>query len=172
MRQNSLVKKTISLILRKLPNADFWVVGLGTTGNFSGYARDERTHIINDSVERDWCSVYAHSHIVIGVHGSNMLLPTAHAAGCVEILPEDRYGNIVQDISVRYPDRRQIYFYRFADQFAGAKTVANKAFSIIDNFDIFYRNMCANIYQTGKSPHEQSPSFSTIFEPIVDDARR
>ncbi len=152
MQQNSLVKKTISLILKKLPNANFYIAGLGTTGNFKGYARDERKQVINDSIEKDWCRIYAQSHVVIGVHGSNMLLPTAHAAGCVEILPEDRYGNIVQDISVRYADRKQLYLYRFADQYAGPKTVATKVISIIENFEIFEKNMCHNVYRSEQEP--------------------
>jgi hypothetical protein len=146
MRQNELVRKTIRLILRKFPDASFFIVGLGTTGNFKSNTHDERKNMINDSVERDWCRIYARSHVVIGVHGSNMLLPTAHAAGCVEILPEDRYGNIVQDISVRYADRNQLYFYRFADLYSSAKTVANKAISVVENFEVFEKNMCSNIY--------------------------
>jgi len=98
-----------------------------------------------------------------------MLFPTAHAAGCVEILPEDRYGNIIQDISVRYADRKQLYFYRFADQYSGPKTVANKAISIIENFDVFDKNMCRNIYA---SPQETSSAGATIFTPSIDDAYR
>ncbi|MBI1767577.1 MAG: hypothetical protein HYR67_04290 [Bacteroidetes bacterium] len=152
MRQNKLVKKTLSLILEKLPGANFYIVGLGAAGNFKGRARDERKRSIDDSVERDWCRIYAQSHVVIGVHGSNMLLPTAHAAGCVEILPEDRYGNIVQDISVRYADRKQLYFYRFADQYAHPKTVANKVISIIENFELFEKNMSRNVYPAKQEP--------------------
>jgi len=88
IRQNALIKKTISFVRKKFPDARFFVVGLGTTGGFRRHTRDERKNTVNDSVERDWCSNYARSHVVIGVHGSNMLLPTAHAAACVEILPD------------------------------------------------------------------------------------
>jgi hypothetical protein len=154
LRQNELVRKTIALIKSKLPDANFNIIGLGTTGNFSDYAEDERMNVVNDLVEHDWCKIYAKSHVVIGVHGSNMLLPTAHAAGCVEILPEDRYGNMVQDISVKYTDRKQLYFYRFADQYSSPKKVANKAISIIENFAVFETNMCSNIYSEEK-PHSE-----------------
>jgi len=47
--------------------------------------------------------------LVIGVHGSNMLF-TYHMQPVVLNSSEDRYGNIVQDISVRYPDRRQLIY--------------------------------------------------------------
>ncbi len=147
LRQNTLVMRTISFIQKKIPDAKFHAVGLGTTGNFKGYAHDDRKSVINDTVERDWCKIYGRSHVVVGVHGSNMLLPTAHAAGCVEILPEDRFGNMVQDISVRYSDRKQLYFYRFAEQYASPRTVANKVISMVENFEIFERNMSTNVYQ-------------------------
>jgi hypothetical protein len=126
------------------------------TGNFKGYALDERRKDMSVSVEKDWCRIYAQSHVVVGVHGSNMLLPTAFAAGCVEILPQERYGNIVQDISVRYPDRRQLYFYRFVDQYASPKSVAGKVVAMIDDYDVYYKNMCRNLYHENE-PDDLSP---------------
>src|SRR5258706_13914653 len=42
MRQNELVRKTILFIRKKMPDANFCVVGLGTTGSFVGHALDER----------------------------------------------------------------------------------------------------------------------------------
>jgi len=172
MRQNNLIKRTISIIRKQLPETSFLVAGMGTTGNFYGYALDKRKDVIDEVVEKDWCKIYARSQIVAGVHGSNMLLPTAHAAGCVEILPEDRYGNIIQDISVRYADRRQLYFYRFADQYASPKTIARKVISMLSNYRVFHKNMCANIYQADAKPREHSTMYTTIFAPFADDANR
>jgi hypothetical protein len=149
--QNNLVKKTIRRIRLQLKEVDFFIVGLGGTGNFRGYAIDQRTTTINTSTEKEWCHIYAQSHVVIGVHGSNMLLPTALAAGCVEILPDERHPNLVQDISVRYNDRKQLFFYRFADEHATTKSVADKAIAIIRDFADFDRNMCRNIYPPQKS---------------------
>jgi hypothetical protein len=155
-RQNQLIKKTIRLIRKDLPEAEFYVVGLGKTGSFSGYATDHRQREVNSLVETAWCEVYAKSHVVVGVHGSNMLLPTALAAGCVEILPEDRYGNMVQDLSVRYSDRLQLFFYRFADQFACPKSVVGKVVAMIRDYELFRKNMCSH------------PPM--IILPVVDDA--
>jgi hypothetical protein len=145
-RQNGLIKKTIKLIERELTDVNFFLVGLGQTGMFDSRITDARRSQVNDIVEREWCEVYAKSHVVIGIHGSNMLLPTALAAGCVEVLPEDRYGNMIQDISVRYDDRRQLFFYRFVDQFARPRSLANKAIAIIRDYKIFQANMCRNRY--------------------------
>lgn len=156
-RQNSLVKRTIKAIRRKLPQANFKIAGLGTTGNFSRYALDERRKDMSAAAEKDWCRIYARSHVVVGVHGSNMLLPTAFAAGCVEILPKERYVNIVQDISVRYPDRRQLFFYRFVDQYSRPGSVASKVVAIIDDYDPYYDNMCCNLYRVEDHIRDLSP---------------
>jgi hypothetical protein len=145
-RQNNLVKKAISHIRRQLPNSEFYVAGLGNTGSFQGYAHDERSVSVDTGREFSWCELYARSHVVIGVHGSNMLLPTAMAGGCVEILPQDRYGNMIQDISVRYGDRRQLFFYRFADQYASAQSVASKVIGIIRDYPQFEKDMCLHLY--------------------------
>jgi hypothetical protein len=145
-RQNRLVKQTIKHIKKKLGEADLYIVGLGRTGTFNGYGVDERRAKIDASVETAWCGMYAKSHVVVGIHGSNMLLPTALAAGCVEILPQERYGNMVQDISVRYNDRRQLFFYRFADQFASPRSVAEKVVGIVEHYDAYHKNMCRNLY--------------------------
>jgi len=145
-RQNRLVKKTIRVIRKQLPETSFHIVGLGRTGKFIGYASDERKWKLNPIIERAWCNTYAKSHVVIGIHGSNMLLPTALAAGCVEILPEDRYGNMIQDISVRYNNRLQLFFYRFVDQYVHPKSVASKAIAMINDYEGYNKNMCRYIH--------------------------
>lgn len=146
-RQDVLVRRTIELIRRELPNAEFCVTGVGNGGSLAKWARDKRTTRMNREVEQEWCRTYAMSHVVIGVHGSNMLLPTAHAAGCVEVLMEERNRNIVQDISVRYNDRRQLFFYRFVDQFVAPRSVAAKAVAIYKNYENCFRNMVLNLYR-------------------------
>jgi hypothetical protein len=146
-RQNQLVKRAMRKIKKRVEEVDFYVVGVGRYGSFDRYVVDKRENKIDDSVEMGWCRIYAKSHVVVGVHGSNMLLPTALAAGCVEVLPQERYGNMVQDITVRYVDRRQLFFYRFADQYSGAASVADKAVAMIRHYDSFYRNMCVNLYR-------------------------
>lgn len=147
LRQNQNIKAVIRKIKKHVQEANFNIIGQGCMGSFEGYANDKRVERMEAEVETQWCKIYSKSHVVIGVHGSNMILPTALAAGCVEILPEDRYGNIVQDITVRYSDRRQLFFYRFVEQFANPKLVANMATSIILDYDLYYQNMCLNSYK-------------------------
>jgi hypothetical protein len=147
MLQDALVRNTIRHIRRELPQATFNVVGLGEPGGTPSGVNDLRSMRMNTDLERDWCRAYARSHAVIGVHGSNMLLPTAHAAGCIEILPHDRHGNMVQDIVVRYRDRMQLFLIRMLDEHASPADVARHAVSMYGAMDNYRTNMCMNIHQ-------------------------
>lgn len=142
--QDRLIRRSIKRIRKALPEARFSIVGLAQGGGLADVANDLRTKAINDAVEHSWIQAYAESQIVVGVHGSNMLLPTAHAAACIEILPYDRYGNIVQDISVRRHDRLQLFLYRFVDEFASPSAIAAQAVAMFTEFDNYHRNNCIN----------------------------
>lgn len=161
-QQERLVGRAIGHIRKKLPEARFFITGFGTSKDFEGLVTDARSMTVNEEKELEWCRIYSHSHVVVGFHGSNMLLPTAFSAGCVEILPEDRYGNILQDIAVRYSDRRQSFFYRFADQYSRPSSVAAKVVSMIRDYDDFNKNMCRN--QEGAQKHNEA-SEADVFVP-------
>lgn len=147
LRQNQLVRKTIANLKESLQGVTINIVGLGKHGKFPNDVNDQRTVSVTPTIERDWCRIYSQSHVVFGVHGSNLLLPSAHAAACVEVLPSDRYGNMVQDLSVRFTNRLQLFCYRFVDQYASPRSVAIKITSMIRDFSLFENNMCRNIYQ-------------------------
>jgi len=139
--QNELISKTCKQIINELPSVNFNVVGLGRGDKFKKYINDYRERNISKEVEIKWCKIYSKSHIVIGIHGSNMLLPTALAAGFIEILPKNRYGNIIQDIFLPYKKRELFYLGRFAREFATPDEIASQAISIIKHFVGFNKNM-------------------------------
>jgi hypothetical protein len=132
------------LIREQVPGVQFTVVGLDRPGGFEGMAEDLRTERMTVERELDWCRAYARSQVVVGVHGSNMLLPTAFAAGAVEILPTDRHGNIVQDIFVRYTDRMQLFLYRFVREHATPAEVADHCVAMLRDQGTYHRNMCVH----------------------------
>lgn len=138
--QDRMIKRSMRSIRLALPDASFAVVGLALPGGYGTLASDLRSRAMTDQKELEWVRAYAASQIVVGVHGSNMLLPTAHAGGCVEILPHDRSGNIVQDISVRWHDRMQLFLYRFVDEFASPKAVARHVTAMYTEFGNYHRN--------------------------------
>ncbi|MBP9159381.1 MAG: hypothetical protein LKM36_13220 [Flavobacteriales bacterium] len=144
--QDRMVASAIRKVRRQMPQARFTVVGLAKPGGMPEGVEDLRTMRMSLETELAWCRAYAKSQVAVGVHGSNMILPTAHAAGCVEILPYDRYGNIVQDISVRYDDRMQLFLYRFIDEFATPAAVSRHVISMYKDFDIYRLDNSVNIF--------------------------
>ncbi len=133
------IRRVISVakILRKIwPDLDFAVAGLGNTGRFPSWIQDLRTTTIDLSTEKLWCQRYADSHVFIGVHGSNMLLPSAQAGAMVNLVP-DRWGNLAQDTLLSARDGQDIMFrYRFIPVYATAKVVAEVVATILRSFPL------------------------------------
>ena len=116
--QGRLVSALAEELRREWPALDFAVAGLAQGADrrdLPAWVKDMRLPAADEDAERSWCARYAESHVVVGVHGSNMLLPTAHAGGLVELLGPERWGNFTQDILFREPDdcREVLFRYRF-----------------------------------------------------------
>lgn len=117
-RQHQLVSALAESLRHDLPALDFAVVGLNDNRRrapFPAWVTDLRRSVVDADAERQWCERYAASHVVVGVHGSNMLLPSAHAGSVVELIGIERWGNFTQDILFRnVEDCREVLFrYRF-----------------------------------------------------------
>lgn len=90
-----------------LKGARFTVAGVGRAGNFPSWIDDQRIEPpLAGEQEAQLCRVYSESRVAIGVHGSNMLLPSAHAGMVVDLMPRGRWGNMIQDILYHEPDPR------------------------------------------------------------------
>jgi hypothetical protein len=107
------VARVVSLaeaIRAVVPGLRFAVAGVAEPGALPEWIDDVRVTRPDEGQERKWCRLYAGSHVVVGVHGSNMLLPSAHAGGVVELMPDDRWGNLGQDILLRPGDLRETLY--------------------------------------------------------------
>jgi hypothetical protein len=116
--QHLLVSTLAKALRRDWPTLDFAVAGLSEAGRdepLPAWVKDLRRPSIDEAAERRWCERYAASHVVVGMHGSNMLLPSAHAGAVVELIGPERWGNFTQDILFRDSgDCRELLFrYRF-----------------------------------------------------------
>ena len=96
--QNLKIRRLFSLLKKRVPNATFTVVGFGTTTKFPSWIEDYRVDSFSDNQEKKACTIYSQSRIILGVHGSNMLLPSAHAGITIDLMPDNRWGNVAQDI--------------------------------------------------------------------------
>lgn len=101
-------------VLRKKlgPGYQYSVAGLGKSGKFPSFINDQRIKSFNDTSELQLCKVYSESIIVIGVHGSGMLLPSAHAGMTISLMPSKRWGNYAEDILFSEKDLRLAAFQK------------------------------------------------------------
>lgn len=99
----ALQRRKIVRVLERLraavPEATPTVAGIGRDGAFPSWIDDRRIDRPGDpEAERALCRTYAESRVVVGVHGSNMLLASGHAGMCIDLMPESRWPNIAQDV--------------------------------------------------------------------------
>ncbi|MCM2996625.1 hypothetical protein M3647_03990 [Paenibacillus cellulositrophicus] len=140
--QKSKVIRLFRRIKMKYPSLKFTVVGLGETGSFPDWIEDHRVGSFNEKSEKFTCQIYSQSFIVIGIHGSNMLLPSAHAGITVDLMPKDRWGNYAQDVLFQeFNNRLASYKYRFIPIEVKIKTIANIILSQLDGYEHFVTQM-------------------------------
>ncbi|MDN5203376.1 hypothetical protein QQ008_18460 [Fulvivirgaceae bacterium BMA10] len=138
-RQNGLINKTAKALKKRLKDVRLVATGLGRTGNLNSTIIDLRVDgLIDEHIEINWCTEYQKSHLVIGVHGSNMLIPTSLAAGFIEILPDFKIDNIIQDISLNHKSRYNLFLGRHLPESVGYKLVVKHAISMIKHFSSLY----------------------------------
>jgi hypothetical protein len=101
-------------LLKKRLNKEyeFTITGLGKFGRFPSYIDDQRIPIFNEESEKKLCQLYSQSVLVFGVHGSSMLLPSAHAGMTISLMPSKRWGNFAEDILFTENDPRLATFQR------------------------------------------------------------
>lgn len=136
-RQMQKFKSVANVLRKQYPTLNTKVVGLGRLIKAPSILTDKRTSFFTEEQELEQCGIYAQSHLVIGVHGSNMLLPTALAASFIELVPRWKLDRMGEDILQSYTDRTSHYLGRFVDGYASPKLVAAHAVSLLGNFKHF-----------------------------------
>jgi FkbM family methyltransferase len=95
-QQRANVARLRERILGEFPEAGFVALGAGEHGGLPESMEDRSATAPDADRERDWLALLRGADLVIGVHGSNLLLPSALARATVELLPRARYGNAFQ----------------------------------------------------------------------------
>ena len=127
---------------RHLPEATFTVVGLGKTGRFPSWIEDSRTCGYSEEIERRHCRIYSESRLIVGVHGSNMLLPSGLGGLTIDLMPDERWGNFGQDILYQEGDPRVASFrYRFLPISIEVSVLARIALLQVRGYREFVRQM-------------------------------
>lgn len=155
--QNRKVQRLFDTMRSQLPEVRFAVGGLGTSTRFPAWIEDRRVERYDDEREQDACRLYASSSLVVGIHGSNMLLPSGHAGMTLDLMPDNRWGNIGQDILYQEPDPRLAsYRYRFVPQDGRLETLATIAVSMLRHWAWFEHTMTADA-AAGRQPQPDCP---------------
>jgi hypothetical protein len=94
--QAARIKGLWQLIAAEFPDARGVAIGIGTPGTLPAGIEDATTAQPDAGTERRWLSLMHGADLAIGVHGSNMLLPSGFASSTLELLPASRYGNAFQ----------------------------------------------------------------------------
>ena len=142
--QNWRVRRLLAKIRAKVSSAKFAVVGMGKKTKFPAWIEDLRVDKFDEQVEREMCRVYSSSRLVIGIHGSNMLLPSAHAGMTIDIMPPYKWGNFAQDILYQESDPRIAAFrYRYVPFETSVTQLAEMALSMPIKWSEFVLNMLA-----------------------------
>lgn len=139
-KQNRLVNRVAKLIKNEIGEVDFIAAGLGKSGSISEIVSDRRQQKITEKQEKEWCDIYAKSHIVIGVHGSNMLIPTSLTAGFIEILPKHKIPHMTEDMLLSHSSRYAIFLGRHLDEFTNVELIKTHAVSMLRDFPFLYKN--------------------------------
>ncbi len=138
-RQMRLIKRTVELIQQQIPEVEIVLTGFGKAVKNSKI-KDPRIMKIESQHEVQRNEIYSQTHLIIGIHGSHMLVPSALTAGFIDLIPAYKLPHIVEDTVLPYKNRLLQFLGRFLDEYSSPKTVANHAISIFREFPYIHQN--------------------------------
>jgi FkbM family methyltransferase len=94
--QATRLERFWGLLREEFPDARAVAVGRGRPGRLPEWITDATASDTDAADERRWLSLMRGADLVVGVHGSNLLLPSGLARSTLELVPEQRYGNLFQ----------------------------------------------------------------------------
>jgi FkbM family methyltransferase len=150
-----------SQLRRRFPDAAAAMIGVGAPGRAPSGVADLRVQRPGISDERAWMAAAAGADLVIGIHGSHLLLPSGLARLTLELTPTERYTNALQATLVREDDPLRA-LWRYRQLLGGAhladlsgRRVAHVAATMIEEADRFAALMTGPLAGIpGPAPHD------------------
>lgn len=139
-RQRYLVKQVRKLISKEFPLVSIYLTGIGNSLSYGDGFRDLRVTKPTYETESKWNEIYAGSHVVIGVHGSNMLIPTALSAGFINLIPRYKIDHLVEDTVLPYSNRMLQFMGRFLDETTSPRLLVSHLGSIFRKFPYVFES--------------------------------
>jgi FkbM family methyltransferase len=103
-RQAANVERLWRRLSSAFPGARCAAIGAAAPGGLPDGVDDLTSTRPDRETERRWLGLLRGADLAIGVHGSNLLLPTGLARASIELLPAERYGNALQATLPSSPD--------------------------------------------------------------------
>lgn len=123
----------------KIPNLDFGVCGIGKAEKLPAWITDLRSDAIGPGTNQLWCQRGSQSHVLIGVHGSNINLPSGHAGAVLELVPSDKLRNVLTTFLVTCEDPREaLYCYRWLPLDTDPHFMSKTILSILYNYSYMH----------------------------------
>ncbi len=163
---------------RRIPGAECAAIGVGGASSLPPAFADLRSVNPDAALERRWLSVLKGADLAVGVHGSNMLLPSGLAAAVIELIPGSKYSNVFQATLLDGIDplsaliRHRTLYGDDTLSDVSAKKVAAVASSVIaelGRFEILMKGAAAGQMPGGEVP--SIPASSDVF-PSEKDVRQ
>jgi len=142
-KQNFLFNRLAKLLKNEFESIEIYAIGLGKSQKLSEKINDFRSPKPSIEEEKKWNKTASQSHLVIGVHGSGLLAPTALSAGFIELLPPHRIANFGEAnilIDKKHP-RFTNFLQRSLPLNSNPKTVFKHIKNILERFS-FQSNHC------------------------------
>lgn len=134
-QQRNRFVTTAERLRDSFPHITCAVAGIGEECTFPSWIEDIRITDPTPERERALCEQYANSHLVVGVHGSNMLLPSAHAGSAISLLLPGRTATAYSDILFREDEQLGSHFRYFTPiKTSSPDTVAELAENVLTRF--------------------------------------
>lgn len=131
--QNRNFRKLAKRLKKSMGDMKLIAVGLGKTVSLGKNIDDKRetlSEYLKYESERD--QLYATSHLVIGVHGSHLLIPTALAGSFISLLPDYKIEGYSEDFMPRYENiQKQVLLGRFLPSAISTKTLSEHIHKMI-----------------------------------------
>jgi FkbM family methyltransferase len=94
--QRERVSRLWKAVRAAFPGAGAVAVGPADPGGLPPEIEDDTDRRASHETERRWLALMKGADLAVGVHGSNLLLPSGLARATLELVPEGRYGNAFQ----------------------------------------------------------------------------
>jgi FkbM family methyltransferase len=176
--QRQHVARFCEALKSEFPAAACAAVGVGGRAPLPAGLEDLRSLLPTAEQELRWLRLLRGADLAVGVHGSNMLLPSGLAKATIELLPEERYSNIFQATIVTNKRpvsalfrHRTIYGDRALADVSGERVaaVAVSVLTELDRFDTLMTGAAAGelpgaapLVPASPAVEEPASSFATV----------